>query len=346
LKNSDNNPSFSLGELAAKIGGTLDLPGNRDIQISGAAPIETAGPSDISFVANSRYTKFISATKAGALVLDATTESHGHAVIRHNKPYLTFARIVDILYPAAPLSKGAIHATTSIDNTAVIDSSAVIGPFCVIGANCRISSKTHLMSSIFIGERVTIGKNCLLYPGVKILDRSHIGDNVILHAGVVIGSDGFGYAESETGLYKIKQIGHVEIGNDVEIGANTTIDRGALGPTKIGHGTKIDNLVQIGHNVEIGQHSIIVAQTGIAGSVKIGNGVVIGGQVGLAGHITISDGVKIGSQAGVSNSLSSGKVVWGTPARELMEIKRIEACLTRLPELLKRVKKIEDKLLE
>jgi UDP-3-O-[3-hydroxymyristoyl] glucosamine N-acyltransferase len=183
-----------------------------------------------------------------------------------------------------------------------------------------------------------------LYPGVKIMNDCRIGDRVILHAGVVIGSDGFGFAESDQGLKKIKQVGWVEIDDDVEIGANTTVDRGAIGPTRIGAGTKIDNLVQIAHNVEIGKHCIIVSQVGISGSTKIGNGVVLAGQVGLVGHIEVGDGVRVGAQSGVPKSIPPGKMMFGSPAREIMETKRIEAALVRLPDLLKRVRKIEKKL--
>jgi UDP-3-O-[3-hydroxymyristoyl] glucosamine N-acyltransferase len=201
-----------------------------------------------------------------------------------------------------------------------------------------------LVSSIHVGDDVQIGRDCILYPGVKIMNGCRIGDRVILHAGVVIGSDGFGFAESPTGLKKIKQVGWVEIADDVEIGANTTVDRGTLGPTRIGRGTKIDNLVQIAHNVEIGEHSIIVAQVGISGSTKIGNGAVLGGQVGVVGHIEIGDGVQVGAQSGISKSIPAGKTMFGSPARDIKETMRIEASLTRLPELLKRVRSIEKKL--
>jgi UDP-3-O-[3-hydroxymyristoyl] glucosamine N-acyltransferase len=197
---------------------------------------------------------------------------------------------------------------------------------------------------VFIGENVTVGDNCLFYPGVKIMADCKIGDNVILHPGVVIGSDGFGYAWSGTEHKKIQQIGWVEIDDDVEIGSNTTVDRGALGPTRIGRGTKIDNLVQVAHNVEIGAYSIVVSQVGISGSTKVGNGVIIAGQAGLIGHLEIGDKAIIGAQAGVSKSVPPGKAVLGSPARDIMEEKRITTIQKRLPELLKRIKNLEDKL--
>jgi UDP-3-O-[3-hydroxymyristoyl] glucosamine N-acyltransferase len=210
----------------------------------------------------------------------------------------------------------------------------------VIGRNCQ------LVSSVYVGRNVTIGDNCLIYPGARILDGTVIGSNVSIHSSTVIGSDGFGYAESPTGLKKIKQVGWVEIEDDVEIGSNCSVDRGALGPTRIGRGSKIDNLVQIAHNVEIGQHCIIVAQVGISGSTKLGNGVILAGQVGLVGHIELGDGVKVGAQSGVNHSIEAGKMVFGYPAREIMQSKRIEASLSRLPDLFKRVRRLEDKARE
>jgi len=198
------------------------------------------------------------------------------------------------------------------------------------------------MPNVYIGKNVIVGNNCRFYPGVVILDGAKIGDNVIIHGGTVIGADGFGYARHESGIKKVKQIGWVEIGSEVEIGANCTIDRGALGPTKVGRGSKIDNLVQIAHNVEIGEYCIIVSQVGISGSTKLGNGVILAGQVGLVGHIELGDGVTIGAQSGVSGSIPPGQTYFGYPARPIMETKRIEACLSRLPELFRRVRALEE----
>jgi UDP-3-O-[3-hydroxymyristoyl] glucosamine N-acyltransferase len=198
------------------------------------------------------------------------------------------------------------------------------------------------VSSVFIGRDCAVGEDSLLYPGVRVMDSCKIGKRAIIHASTVIGADGFGFAPSPKGAKKVQQIGWVEIGDDVEIGSNCSVDRGALGPTRIGNRTKIDNLVQIAHNVEIGDDCFIVAQVGIAGSTKIGNRCVLAGQVGITGHIEIGDGTVIGAQSGVSKSVEGGKTWFGSPAREIMEMKRIEASLSRLPELLKRVKKLED----
>lgn len=332
------NKSYSIAELAKQVGAEFDGDGN--IEINSAAPIDKAAVGDITFIANSKYLIFLETTKASAIVLDESTPSGNLTVIRHSNPYLTFSKIIDILYPDPIDLKTGIDPTSVIED-AQIDPTAAIGPLCHIKSGSKIGSSSRLLSSVYVGENVTIGENCLIYPGVRIMDGSKIGNNVIIHSSTVVGSDGFGFAESETGLKKIKQIGWVEIDNDVEIGSNCSIDRGALGPTKIGAGTKIDNLVQIAHNVEVGRHCIIVSQVGISGSTKLGNGVVLGGQVGIIGHIELGDGVMVGAQSGVSKSVESGKTIFGSPARDIMLTKKIEASLKRLPELLKRVRKLE-----
>jgi len=341
LKNSKNDIVYSLSEVAEKTGAVLQ--GDGSVQIRGVAPIESAAEGDISFVANRTYAKHIPTTGASALVLDHDTNCDNLPVIRHQNPYLTFALVVDLLYPDVPAVAPGIHPTAVVDPDSEIQASAAVGPFCQVGKGSTIGENCQLLSSVYLGDNASIGNNSKLYPGVRVMNGCKIGRNVIIHSGVVIGSDGFGFAESATGLKKIRQIGWVEIADDVEIGANTTIDRGAIGPTKVGRGTKIDNLVQIAHNVEIGDNCIIVSQVGISGSTKIGNGVILGGQVGLVGHIEIGDSVRVGAQSGVSKSIADSKTVFGTPARDIMQTKRIEASLVRLPELLKRVKAIERK---
>ena len=331
---------MTLAGIAAAVKATLC--GEGSIRITGAAPIESASSTDISFVVNPHYAKFIETTGAGALVLDMKTECTRLPVLRHANPYLVFAKVVDLLYAEPTLVEPGISPKAVVETGATIGEGCAIGPLCHVSAGAKIGDGAKLVSSVFVGRNVSIGDHCLLYPGVRIMHDGVIGNNVIIHSGAVIGSDGFGFAQSEAGHRKIKQVGWVEIGDDVEIGANTTIDRGALGPTKIGRGTKIDNLVQIAHNVEIGEHCLIVSQVGISGSSKLGNYVVLAGQVGLVGHIELGDGVRVGAQSGVTHSISAGKGFFGSPARDLMEAKRIEAAIRRLPELLKRVKKLED----
>ncbi len=338
---SSSGATFTLAELAAKVGGTIE--GDGSVEITGAAPIERAVSGEISFVANPRYKQYVAGTTASALVLDPGIECTHIPVMRHERPYLAFAHIIDLLYPGKILVQPGTDSTAVISPQARIGSGTGIGPLCHVREGAVIGRNCQLVSSVYVGRNVTIGDNCLIYPGARILEDSVIGSNVTIHASTVVGSDGFGYAESPTGLKKIKQIGWVEIEDDVEIGSNCSIDRGALGPTRIGRGSKIDNLVQIAHNVEIGQYCIIVAQVGISGSTKLGNGVILAGQVGLVGHIELGDGVKVGAQSGVNHSIEAGKTVFGYPAREIMQTKRIEASLSRLPDLFKRVKRLEHK---
>ncbi|HWR81969.1 MAG TPA: UDP-3-O-(3-hydroxymyristoyl)glucosamine N-acyltransferase [Candidatus Deferrimicrobium sp.] len=342
MKRPPNSVSLTLADLAERVGG--EVAGNSEVVISGAAPIQTATERDISFVANVRYAKYLATTRAGAVVLDLTTECSRLPVLRHQRPYLAFALILDELYPDVGQLAPGIHATAMIEEGATVDPTAAIGPFCHVRSGATIGSGSQLVSAVFIGRDVAIGDNCLLYPGVQVMDGCRLGSGIIVHSSTVIGSDGFGFAESDQGLKKIKQVGWVEIEDDVEIGSNTSIDRGALGPTKIGRGTKIDNLVQIAHNVEIGRHCVIVSQVGISGSTKIGDGVMLGGQVGIVGHLEIGDKVRIGAQSGVAKSVPAGQTFFGSPARDIMLAKRIDAALTRLPELLHRVRKLEEKL--
>ncbi len=319
------------------------MEGPPESLISGAAPIDTAQSHELTFLANSKYERHLPTTSAGAVVLSPNIDRCGKAALRHAEPYYTFARALDILFPVAPRSNG-IHATAIVDPDASIDPSASIGPYTVIGPHVTIAAEVSIGSGVSIGASTSIGAGTVIHPRVVIADDTVIGERCHIYAGAVIGSDGFGYAPSATGLYKIQQLGNVVLEDDVEIGANSAVDRGALGSTRIGRGTKIDNLVQIAHNVEIGQHSVIVSQVGIAGSTKVGSGVVMAGQVGLVGHIDIGDGVTIGAQSGVPNSIPAGETHFGYPARPAMQQKRIEAAQTRLPELLKRVRRLEDEL--
>lgn len=328
-----------LKELVKLAGG--ELYGDGEIMIESAAPIETAQQGQIAFVANSKYEKYLAMTAASAVVLSYNLKFDRLPLIRHKDPYYAFALILDELYPDRD------EFPKEVDPAAVVSGSAVTGQGCSIGAlsyvgdNSSIGDNCTIYPKVYVGRRVRIGKGCKLYPGVNVLDDTRIGDNVTIHSGTVIGSDGFGYARHDNGIKKVKQIGWVEIGSEVEIGANVTVDRGALGPTKIGSNVKIDNLVQIAHNVEIGDYSIIVSQVGISGSTKLGKRVILAGQVGLAGHIELGDDVTVGAQSGIRNDIPSGKTYFGYPAREIMKTKRIEACISRLPELFKRIRELE-----
>jgi len=330
-----------LKELADFVGG--ELSGDENIEIESAAPIEFARSGQITFVANSKYAKFLETTAASAVVLSYDMEFTRRPNIRHKNPYYAFALILDRLYPEKEEFPKGIHSSAVTSDSAHIGQHCSVGAMAYIGNDSSIGDNSIIMPMVYIGNRVKIGRNCRIYPGVSLLDDTIIGNNVIIHSGTVAGSDGFGYASHEGGIKKVKQIGWVEIGNDVEIGANVTIDRGALGPTRIGNCVKIDNLVQIAHNVEIGDFSIIVSQVGISGSTRLGKGVILAGQVGLVGHIEIGDGVQVGAQSGVNHDIPAGARYFGYPAREIAKTARIEACISRLPELFKRVRELEKK---
>ncbi len=333
---------YTVRQLAEAVG--ADFTGDGDTVITSAAPIESAAAGQITFLSNPIYKKFLATTNASAVVVapDVTVE-RGCAIVAKN-PYLAFSRIIDLLYPPADVTWD-IHPTAIISESARLSKKVQIGPHVVIEDEVVIGDETVIRAGSFIGKKSRIGAGCRIAPNVSIMHECRIGDNVIIHAGTVIGSDGFGFAPTDPGqeYRKIRQVGWVEIGDNVEIGANVTIDRGAIGPTVIGRGVKIDNLVMIAHNVRIGENSIIIAQVGISGSSKLGKSVILAGQVGLVGHIEIGDGAVVGAQSGVSKSLEAGRVYFGYPARPIMETKRIEASLRQLPELIKRVSRLEKK---
>lgn len=332
---------ISLKQLAERIGG--ELSGNGEIEIESVAPIETAGEGQITFLANPKYEKYLDTTTASAVIIEADSKFDRIPSIKHKNPYYAYAQVLDILYPESDKPRREIDPSAVVSKTAKIGKNCSIGALTYIGNDSIVGDNSVIHSQVHIGNDVRLGTNCTVYPGVRILDKSRIGDNVILHSGVVLGSDGFGFAQHDKGIKKVKQIGWVEVGNDVEIGANCTIDRGALGPTIIGNHVKIDNLVQIAHNVEIGDYSIIVAQVGISGSTKLGKGVILAGQVGLVGHIELGNGVKVGAQSGVNHNIPAGMTYFGCPARDKSITTRIEACLSRLPKLFRRVRALEKK---
>jgi UDP-3-O-[3-hydroxymyristoyl] glucosamine N-acyltransferase len=327
--------------LAELVGG--ELIGDGEINIESAAPIASAGPGQISFLANSKYEKYLAETGASALVISAGIDFDRLPVIKHQDPYYAFALILDRLYPEVERIPKGVDPAAVVADSAKIGENCAIGALSYIGPGASVGNDCIIHPNVHVGHRVKIGNNCKIYPGVNILDETIIGNDAIIHSGVVLGSDGFGFARHKGGIKKVKQVGWVEIGNDVEIGANCTVDRGALGPTRIGNHVKIDNLVQIAHNVEIGDYSIIVAQVGISGSTELGRGVILAGQVGLVGHIKIGDGAQIGAQSGVTADIPAGKIFLGSPAREMKQTARIEACLSRLPDLFKRIRELEKK---
>jgi UDP-3-O-[3-hydroxymyristoyl] glucosamine N-acyltransferase len=328
----------TLKELAQLVGGICQGP--EDLRILGIAAIDQAGPEDITFVARAKFAKQIDSTRAGAFIVSPDLVHVARPLIITPDPYLAYAKIATIFAP--PLRRWP-----GISNQAYLGANCRIGegvsiaPFVWIGDNVSLGDRVTLFPGVAIGHGVTIGAETILYPNVTVRDDCSLGNRVIIHSGAVIGADGFGFAPDGATFYKIPQLGVVVIEDEVEIGANTTIDRAALGETRICRGVKIDNLVQIAHNVVIGENSIIVAQAGISGSTQIGRNVVLAGQVGLVGHITIGDGVRIGAQSGVPNSIPAGQTVMGSPARPHREYLHVTAIQRKLPEMYDRLKALE-----
>jgi UDP-3-O-[3-hydroxymyristoyl] glucosamine N-acyltransferase len=336
---------FSASQIAALLGG--DIVGNPDTKVSRLAKIEEGEVGALTFLANPKYASFIYATKASLAIVgnDFVPEEAlpaGLTLIKVADPYSSFALLLDY-YNQRKNDKKGIHPSAVIDPSAVLAEEVYVGALVVIGANTKIGKGSKIYAGTTIAEEVTIGSNTTIYQGVKIYDSCRIGDECVIHSGVVIGSDGFGFAPQNSQDYKkVAQIGNVVIGNKVEIGANTTIDRATLGSTRIADGVKLDNLIQIAHNVEIGENTVIAAQTGVAGSTKIGKNCMIGGQVGIVGHITIADEVKIAAQSGIGSSIATpGAIVQGSPAFDIGDYKRAYVGFRKLPDILQRLDKLE-----
>ncbi len=333
---------LSLTEIAEFVQGELE--GGDTVNIRGVAKIEDAGIGEITFISNPRYAKHIETTKASAVLVSKDFPATTKPVIRTNNPYLSFLKVLKAFHPAQETLAEGIHPSAIIDKSTKIGVRVHIGTGVVIDRNCKIGKNVSIYPGVVVGREVVIGNNTVIYANVVLRERIQIGNNVIIHSGTVIGSDGFGFAREGQQYHKIPQVGTVIIEDDVEIGANCTIDRATLGVTILHKGVKLDNLIQVAHNVEIGENTVIAAQTGISGSTKIGKNVMIGGQVGFVGHIEIGDNTTIGAQSGVSKSLPPNSVFFGYPARPIMQAKREEAALRKLPDLLKRISELETKV--
>jgi len=334
--------TFTLEQLAETSGG--ELVGDPSLQITGAGSLAEATPGEVSFFANRKYIGLLRKTRASAVFVPADfAEPIPAAQIRVSNPTKAFEQVVLKFAPKPITFAPGIHPTAVIDPSAQLGQRVSIQPHVVIEAGARIGDDTIIGAGGYIGHETTIGSSCLIYPRVTIRERSRIGSRVIIHSGAVIGADGFGFEMVDGRQQKIQQFGLVQIDDDVEIGANTTIDRARFGRTWIQEGAKIDNLVQVAHNVVIGKNTVIAAQTGIAGSVQIGQRVLIGGQVGIIGHVEIGDNTAIGAQSGISKNISGG-AWWASPAVPLAEAKQQIAWVRRLGKLFARVKEIEKKL--
>ncbi len=329
-----------LSDIASRL--NLEMHGP-DVEISGVGTLEEAGPADLSFLANPKYKIQLKHTKAGAVITAPENAEGDRSFLLSSQPYLDFARAVQMFarpqgFYSAQSEQAYIHPEAEIHDQ------ASVYPLACIGKGTSIGSGTTVFASVYIGENCSIGKNCTIYPGVNIMAGTVIKDNVLIHAGAVIGSDGFGFAQDMGGMEKFPQVGRVRVEEDVEIGANTSIDRAALGETVIGRGTKIDNLVQIGHNVHIGENCIIVSQVGIAGSTRIGNQVILAGQVGVAGHLDIGDNCRVAAKSGIGKSVPEGTDLGGIPAVEHNRFLKNSVALNKLPGLLREMKKMQREL--
>ncbi|MFO1475788.1 MAG: UDP-3-O-(3-hydroxymyristoyl)glucosamine N-acyltransferase [Verrucomicrobiota bacterium] len=333
---------FTAAEIARHLQG--EITGDGSLILTGFAPADSAGPGELTFAENADYFARADKSRASAVIVGAGPfSSETKVLIRVSNPRIAFAKVLALFFPEPALPAG-IHPTAIIAASAQVDASAHIGPYCVVGDKARIGPRAALQGGNHVGALCMVGEDVVLFPNVVLYPRTEIGNRVRIHAGTVVGSDGYGYVQ-DSGIHrKVPQIGNVIIGDDVELGANVTIDRGALGSTIVGKGTKVDNLVQIAHNVVIGEHCLVVSQVGIAGSTKLGNYVVLAGQVGLAGHLTIGSQVTVGAQAGVMTDIPEKGGMWlGSPAQPDRQAKRQMIAMQHLPDLIRRMNALERK---
>jgi UDP-3-O-[3-hydroxymyristoyl] glucosamine N-acyltransferase len=338
-------PSFRTSAIAEAIGGQLD--GTADPLITGVAGIREAEPGQIAFLAHPRYAPYVGITRAHALIVGHDHErapGEGPVLIRVADPYVGFLQTLHLFGGQRPRPAPGIHPSAVVDPGAVIGADAFLGPNVVIEAGVRLGDRVALMAGVFVGADALLGDDVTVYPNVVIRDAVTVGNRVIIHPGAVIGADGFGYVKAGGVQLKVPQLGTVTIEDDVEIGANATIDRATTGVTRIGAGVKIDNLVQIAHNVTVGPNSIVCAQVGVSGSTNIGHDVTLGGQAGVGGHLKIGDRSMIGGQAGVTKSVPDDARVSGYPAADHEQALRVQAHTRRLPDLVREIRALTARL--
>jgi UDP-3-O-[3-hydroxymyristoyl] glucosamine N-acyltransferase len=330
---------MKLGEIAEKLG--CELRGSREIEITGVTGIEEAGPDELTFVSNPKYLSQIQSTRAGALILSPKTPSTPIPTLISENPYLSFAQAIELFYqPPKPVP--GIHPTATVADSATLGENYSIGANTVIGEEVQLGDNAVLYPHVIIYPYAQIGDDFLAHAQSVVREHCRIGDRVILQNGAVVGSDGFGFApQADESYYKMRQSGISVLEDDVEVGANTCIDRATVGETRIGQGTKLDNLVQIGHGSRVGQHTILAGQAGLAGSTRVGDHVMLGGQVGAAGHITIGDRVVATAQTGIARSVESGKMISGTPEMDSGLWKRNYLLLKELPRLVDTIKRLK-----
>jgi UDP-3-O-[3-hydroxymyristoyl] glucosamine N-acyltransferase len=333
--------SIRVGDLALELG--CELEGDADVSVDGVASLEEAGQRDLSFVRSRKFEKPLSTSRAGAIIAPQGIDAGGRPVIRSVHPGLDFARATRRLIPEVAPPPG-ISPAAWISGDASVDETASIGAGCALAAGVSIGPRSVLHPNVTLYEGVVVGADCVIHAGCVLRERTLLGDRVILQPGAVLGGDGFAYLPGKNGIEKVPQVGRVVVGDDAEIGVNSTVDRGALGDTRIGRGTKIDNLVQIAHNCVIGEEVIVIAQAGLSGSTVVEAGAVVMAQAGVVGHLTIGEGAVVGPQAGVHKDVAARTHVLGSPQREVSLQRRILSALPRLPDLLRRVRRLEKRL--
>ena len=336
---------FSAEQIASLVNGTVEGDGN--VKVNTFAKIEEGYPGSLTFLANPKYSNYIYQTLASVVLVsrDFVPEQPVQAtLIRVDDPYATLARLLTMVEQAMSASRKGVEQPTYISEGVIVPESCYVGAFAYIGSGVTIGENVQIYPQAYIGDNVTIADGSIIYSGVKIYHHTRIGRNCILHSGVVVGADGFGFAPNPDGHYsKIPQIGNVVIEDNVEIGANTTVDRATMGSTIIHSGTKLDNLIQVAHNVRVGHNTVVAAQAGIAGSAQVGDQCMIGGQVGVAGHITVGNHVSIGAQSGIPGNVPDGACLMGYPAVDARDFKRNAVYVKHLGSLYDRVSKLEKK---
>jgi len=330
-------PSFTAAELARRLQG--EVRGEASVELHGLAAADTAGPGDLTFAESEAFLVRAESSAAGA-ILTSLEAGPAKTVIRVRHTRLAMAQALALFYPEPAFAPG-LHPSAVVDPGARIDPTAHVGPLCAIGSGSELGPRVVLMAGVVVGANCVLGADTRVFPRVILYDRTHVGARVRIHAGAVLGSDGYGYVFANGAHQKVPQVGQVVIEDDVEIGANVTIDRAALGATVIGHGTKVDNLVHVAHNVTVGSHCLLIAQVGIAGSTTVGDYVTMAGQVGISDHLRIGNRVTIGAQAGVMSHIPDGETWLGAPARPVAQMMRQFATAEKLPELARRLAALE-----
>jgi UDP-3-O-[3-hydroxymyristoyl] glucosamine N-acyltransferase len=335
--------TLTAAEIAKHLDG--EVVGDNSVSLSGFAPADKARAGDLTFAENETYFARAEQSAAAAIMIDGQFASTKKVLIRVPNARIAFAKVLPLFFPDPKFQPG-IHSTAVVSADAQVDPTAFVGPYCVIADQAKIGPRVVLHSGVYVGMLSVVAADTQIFPNVTLYPRTQVGERVRIHAGCVIGSDGFGYVLDNGVHRKVPQVGFVVIHDDVELGANVTVDRGALGATTIGRGTKIDNLVQVAHNVSIGDHCLIVAQAGIAGSTKLGNYVTLAGQVGLAGHLKIGNKVTVAAQSGVMHDIADGEKWLGYPAQPDRKMKRQILAIQQLPDLLRRVSELEKRVAE